>query len=174
MALQNFINVSPKQFLPTGLHRSHKRRNEPEVAATVPATFLRRPDGVRLRRARAEVGDGELGHVADDLAVREVQARLALADRAGEGDHREGHGRAGAEREVHDLVVHDVVGALVHALPVWPRLQRGGDVLDVGDAVDERADGPAGLSGCDAVEVDCGRSDRSVRMTWVNSLVLAL
>lgn len=116
---------------------------------------------MRLRRAGAEVGDGELGHVADDLAVREVQARLALADRAGEGNHREGHGRAGAESKVHDLVIHDVVGALVHALPVWPRLQRGGDVLDVGDAVDERADGPAGLSGCDAVEVDCGRSDRN-------------
>lgn len=67
--------------------------------------------------------------------MREVQARLLLADEGGVGDHGEGRGRPVGELEVNDLVVAQVVRALVDALPVRPRRERGADVLDVGDGL---------------------------------------
>ena len=74
---------------------------EAEVAAAMSTTLER--GSVARDFLRAEVGDGERRHVADDLAEGEVQPRLALADERGLRDHRERGRRAVGELEVHHL-----------------------------------------------------------------------
>ena len=155
MALQHITHVRPKQLLPPRPHSLHKRPDQTQIAAPVPSTLV--PGCMPHGRLLAKISDGERVHVAHDLAKRKMQARLAVADEPGVGDHGERRGGAGGELEVDDLVVADVVVAFVHALAVARRAEGVGDVLDVGEPVDDRVGGPACGALLDWFEVDFGR-----------------
>lgn len=58
---------------------------------------------VNRRRACAEVIHGELFHVANDLAVSEVESGLPLADEGGICNHGEGHRSARRKLDIDDL-----------------------------------------------------------------------
>lgn len=89
--------------------------------------------------------------------MREVHARLALADEGGEGDHGEGDSRAGGILDVDDLVVADIIGELVDAIAVSCILQDVRDVLNVRDAINDGRSWPPLVACCfDRVQVDCG------------------
>lgn len=120
----------------------------------MPATLISRD--ARRARARAEVVCREGAHVADDLAVGEMQANLAVANERRVRDHCEGRGRAVGKLKVHDLVVADVVWRLVHALAIWTSAQGLRDVLDVRQSVDQRRYRPTGFTARNSVQVDCG------------------
>jgi len=154
MTPKHLIDVSTQHLLAASADRLHERGNKPQIPTAVSPTVLRRTVHRRLGWLRPEVGDGELGHVPDDLAVREVEAGLAVTDRAREGDHREGDRGAVGEFEVDYLVVHDVVVAFVDATPVWTRLEGHRDILDVRYAVDEWADWPSSETIRDLVKID--------------------
>lgn len=122
----------------------------------------------------AEVGHGERAHVSDDLSEREVQARLAVADKSCVRDHREGGGGSVREFKVDDLrngwseilrlravkgcgfylIVADVVVTLVHALSVTRCTQHLVNTFDVRDAVNDRADRPALVTLLHTLEID--------------------
>ena len=101
VAAEHVADVRAEQLLLAGAHGVDEGADEAEVAAAVAAALV--PGRVARGAARAEVGDGERAHVADELAVREVQARLALADELRVRDHRERGRRAVRELEAHDL-----------------------------------------------------------------------
>lgn len=85
VTLENLRNIGTQQILPPCSHSLDKSTYETKVAAPVAATF-----GGRLMHGRqtgAEIGHGELAHVADDLAMRKMQTGLSLTGQRGVGDH---------------------------------------------------------------------------------------
>jgi len=92
VALEDVRHIGTQQSLLPRLHGLNKGPHESVVAAAVASAF-----GGWLMYGLltgAEVGHGELSHVADDLSVSEVQAGLAVTDQGGEGDHGEREGGA--------------------------------------------------------------------------------
>lgn len=144
MALHNLIDVCSQKTLVAGANRLDKGSNEPRVSAPVPSTLVLR--AMTNGAPPTEVRYGIVDHVPDDLAMRKVHAQLAVAYQRRERDHRERRGAAVCKLHVHDLVVADVVIALVDALAVRAGLEGVGDVLDVWEPVDDGLGRPALVS----------------------------
>lgn len=101
MTLQYLSNICAQQVLLSRSHGLDEGPHEANVAAAMAATFGTR--SMHNRLTGAEVGHGELAHVADDFAVREMQTGLSLTDQRGVGDHCERHGCARRILDVDDL-----------------------------------------------------------------------
>jgi len=161
VALEDVRDICGQQILPLRSHGFDKSPYEAEVATTMAATFETRPMHGRL--AGAEIGHGELAHVADDLTVREMQTGQSLANQGGVCDHRKGGGCARCILEVDDLIVTNVVVTLVHALAVRPGEERVCHVLDIWDLVDEGSDGPADVTQGNSVQINLLGAVRTLR-----------
>jgi hypothetical protein len=92
VTLENVRGICTQQILTPCSHGLDKGSYEAKVAAPVAATFGGRP--MYGRQTGAEISYGELAHVADDLAMGEMQTGLSLADQLGVCDHCERDGCA--------------------------------------------------------------------------------
>jgi hypothetical protein len=87
MALENIRDICTQQILPPCSHSFDEGSYKTHVTASMAAAFGRRPMYRRL--TGAEIGYGELVHVADDLAVSKMQTGLSFTNQGGIGDHGE-------------------------------------------------------------------------------------
>jgi len=93
VTLENTRDICTQQILPPCPHGLDKSSYEANVTTSMAwAAFTRRPMYSRL--TGAEIGYGELVHVADDLAMSKMQTGLSLADQGGICDHCERDGCA--------------------------------------------------------------------------------
>lgn len=101
MAPEDITHIRPEGPLVIRLNSINERPNETQITPTVPATLVQRL--MARRHARAEVRRSEGGHVTHELAMREVQTRLAFALGQCVCDHGERRCDAIAEFQVDDL-----------------------------------------------------------------------
>jgi hypothetical protein len=85
VALQYFLHICPKHLLPSSRHCLHKCLYQP----CIPTSMTFRLGMIRLATRFLEIGNREVGHIIDDLAVREVHSCLVTAHERVEDDHSE-------------------------------------------------------------------------------------
>lgn len=158
MAVQHVVDGDAQKLLTILPHGLNERSDQTHITPSMSAHRVDRRLMQRLRRllrqlGRAlvathdinprELGRRELTHVTDELAIGEVDPRLALADLLGERDHSERNGLSAGELDIDDLMIHNVVRTLVDALAISAVLKCVTNVLDVRDTVDDGRCRPA-------------------------------
>jgi hypothetical protein len=78
VTLQDVCDIRAQQFLLSRSYGLDKGPDETDVATAMAATFGGWSTHSRL--TGAEVGHGELAHVADDFAVREMETGLPMTN----------------------------------------------------------------------------------------------
>lgn len=102
----------------------------------------------------AEISNSESIHIPNDFPVSKMQTSLAFTDSGGESDHSEGGGTTVGKFQINDLIVTNIVIALVNTFAVRPIFKGFRDVFDVRKTINNSFNRPFGVTMRNFIEIN--------------------